>query len=64
LVEQGWSKTQAVWIIYLATFCCGINAWILPRTDWVGSLWVLANLLGILGLLALLDLGTHRSPKR
>jgi hypothetical protein len=30
----------------------------------VGSLWVLANLLGILGLLALLDLGTHRSPKR
>lgn len=55
LVEMGFSKGQAVAVIYLLTFTTGLGALLLPRTDPVGALLVLLLVLCVLLLIGLLE---------
>lgn len=54
LVELGFTKPQAVLMVYLVSFTCGLGALLLPRVDEVGAAIVLlleASLLVLVGLL-------------
>lgn len=55
LVELGMSKQQAVATICLATLTCSLGALILPRTDVVGAVIVIAIVIAMLALIAVLE---------
>jgi UDP-GlcNAc:undecaprenyl-phosphate GlcNAc-1-phosphate transferase len=55
LVDMGLSKEQAVVAIHLATLTCSIGALLLPRTDLVGALLVIAIVVCMLGLVSVIE---------
>jgi len=55
LVDMGLSKEQAVVAIHLATLTCSIGALLLPRTDLVGAVLVIAIVVCMLGLVSVIE---------
>lgn len=55
LVELGLSKKNAVLTIYLATLCCSMGALLLPRTDPLGAIIIVAIVVCMLCLVAILE---------
>jgi UDP-GlcNAc:undecaprenyl-phosphate GlcNAc-1-phosphate transferase len=58
LVKMGLAHRQAVAVVYLLTFCCSLSALLVYHTDAVGSLVALAQILVVLAIMVLLQLGT------
>ncbi len=59
LVDFGFTKKQAVLTIYLATLTSCLAAVVLPRTDWIGAVVVLAMVGAIVALIAILESRTR-----
>ena len=55
LVDMGLSKEQSVVAIHLATLTCSIGALLLPRTDIVGAVLVVAIVACMLGLVGTIE---------
>lgn len=62
LVDLGLSKKGAVLTIYLATIVTATGALILPRTDGIGAILVIALVLCMLGLVHILENATSKQP--
>jgi UDP-GlcNAc:undecaprenyl-phosphate/decaprenyl-phosphate GlcNAc-1-phosphate transferase len=60
LVELGFSKTQAVLTIYLASAVCGLAALGLHRVDRAGAVVIGLTVLGVLCLIAILETTARR----
>ena len=60
LTDLGLSRIQAVAVIWLATFICGLGALMLHRVDRHGAAVVLAVVVTVLGAIALVDLKSRR----
>ncbi len=60
LVELGFSKGQAVLVIYLLTFTTGLGALVLPRVDAVGAAIVVVQIVCLLLLIGLLESRSRR----
>ncbi len=56
LMAMGMSETQAVVTIWLLTFCTGIAATLLYKTNLFGCLVILAQTLAVLGLIVVLEI--------
>lgn len=55
LLDLGLTKTQAVWTIYIASITCSLGALLLPRTDKLGTLFVLLIVISMLMMLSMLE---------
>lgn len=55
LVDLGFSKTQAVLVIYLTTATCGLGALLLHRVDALGAAIIVLIVVCVLALVALLE---------
>lgn len=55
LVRMGMSPRRAVLVIYLMSVCTGIGANLLPQVEAAGAVLVLAQLIGLLLLVAILE---------
>ncbi len=64
LVEFGFTKSQAVGVIYLLTVTCGLGALLLHRVDRVGAVIVLLLVFCVLCLIALLESTARRQARK
>lgn len=64
LVELGFTKPQAVAVIYLLTGTCGLGALILHRVDRLGAVFITLLVLSVMALIALLESAARRRVKR
>lgn len=64
LVELGFTKPQAVSVIYLLTGTCGLGALILHRVDRLGAVFITLLVLSVLALIALLESAARRRVKQ
>ncbi|RMF39772.1 MAG: undecaprenyl/decaprenyl-phosphate alpha-N-acetylglucosaminyl 1-phosphate transferase [Planctomycetota bacterium] len=55
LVDLGMTKEQAVMTVCLATAACSLGAWMLPRTDWIGAGFVVAQTVLVLCVIRVLE---------
>jgi len=63
LVDLGFSKPQAVLVIYAATFACGLGALTLHRVNTFGAIVVLVLVAAWLGLIALIEAAAVRKRR-
>lgn len=61
LVELGFTKPQAVLMVYLVSFTCGLGALLLPRVDEVGAAIVIVLEVSLLLLVGLLEWVARRT---
>ncbi|MEX0791663.1 MAG: MraY family glycosyltransferase [Pirellulaceae bacterium] len=64
LVELGFTKPQAVLVIYLLTGTCGLGALILHRVDRLGAVFITLLVLSVLALIAMLESAARRRVKQ
>jgi UDP-GlcNAc:undecaprenyl-phosphate GlcNAc-1-phosphate transferase len=62
LVARGLAPPRAVATIDLVTLACGLGALLLPRLDAVGAAVVLAQVLCLLGVVAVLEVASNPAP--